>query len=414
MRAENYSPLDPIKSVLSGPPGTEAAVCLTLPPEKSLFEPNSSDASVVEARRDHDRMRETFEQHGIQSFNMREIIGTELARRYDLALTSREQFLNEIIRRAELLQQRYGLIDDFDHLVDEVVQLFDKDVQSMGLDPAIAINGVLTNVLNQKGSIKPFNPNLPPAGNFLFWRDTNHITGNQMGTHRMFYSIRDQEVALAQIGFDALGLEYKPVVTGLNRGSIEGGDILPMELNGQLFSVIGTAERNSYSAVKAWFAMHEKLFNASGDGIIPIVVEGPKSGTQDQMHIDTFAQQIAPGAIVHCGEITRQRDVSILMRKMGRIVKVKPENMREGTFAEWIEQNADHVYDMTRQEQLDYAPNVLVHGSQTGDTTVFVTRDGTPNVTRFIREHAVNAVLLRMNELTKFYGGAHCATSEMR
>lgn len=69
---------------------------------------------------------------------------------------------------------------------------------------------------------------------------------------------------------------------------------------------------------------------------------------------------------------------------------------------------------MTRDEQLNYAPNVLVHGSQSGDTTVFVTRDGTPEVTRFIQEHAVDTVLLRMNELTKFYGGAHCATSEIR
>lgn len=73
MRTENYSPLDPIKSILSGPPGTEAAVCLTLPPEISLFEPNSADADVLRARQDHDRMRETFEQYGIQSFNMREM-----------------------------------------------------------------------------------------------------------------------------------------------------------------------------------------------------------------------------------------------------------------------------------------------------------------------------------------------------
>ncbi|MCL4209011.1 hypothetical protein KJZ63_05290 [Patescibacteria group bacterium] len=409
MRVENYSPLDPIKSILSGPPGTEAAVCLTLPPETSLFEPNASDANVMRARQDHDRMRETFEQHGIKSFNMREIIGTELARRNDLAFTSRDKFLSELICRAYELQRQYGLVADFDRLVAEITSLFDHDVKSMGLDAAIAINGVLNNVLNPSGKLKHFNPNLPPAGNFLFWRDTNHITGNQMGTHQMFYSIRDQEVALAKIGFDALGINYQPVVTGKSTASIEGGDILPLELNGQLYSFIGTAERTSYEAVKAWYAMHESLFNVSGDGIIPMVVQGPTRDTQDQMHLDTYMQQIAPGAIIHCGELTRQREISILARRKGEIVKLQPEN-----FGAWIDRNAGNVYDMSRDEQLNYAPNVLVHGSEGGDTTVFVTRDGTPEVTNFINQHAVNTVLLKMNELTKFYGGAHCATSEIR
>lgn len=410
MRVENYSPLDPIKSVLSGPPGTEAAVCLTLPPGTSLFEPNAADASVVRARQDHDRMRETFEQHGIQSFNMREIIGTELARRNDLAFTSRDKFLSELIGRAYELQRQYGLVADFDRLVAEIVTLFDHDVKSMGLDPAIAINGVLNNILNQNGRIKQFDPNLPPAGNFLFWRDTNHITGNQMGTHQMFYSIRDQEVALAKIGFDALGINYKPVVTGRSKASIEGGDVLPLELNGQLYALIGTAERTSYEAVKAWYALHENLFSASGDGIIPMVVQGPTDiDTQSQMHLDTFMQQVAPGAIIHCGELTGIREISILARRKGEIVKLQPEN-----FGTWIEENADSTFDMTETAQKAYAPNVLVHGSQSGDTTVFVTRDGTPEVTDFINQHAVNTVLLKMNELTKFYGGAHCATSEIR
>lgn len=414
MRAENYSPLDPIQAVISGPPGTEAVVCRTLPPGKSLFEANAADASVVKARQDHDRMREAFQTEGIQSFNMRQIIGTELAARYDLDITSRHHFLQEVIRRAEQLQLRYGLVKDFNDLVNEIVQLFDYDVQTMGLDPAIAINGVLTNVLDHQGYIKPFDPDLPPAGNFMFWRDTSHITGNQMGTHRMFYPIRDQEVALAQIGFDALGLEYQPVLLNGSSGSIEGGDVIPKELNGQLFSVIGTAERTSWDAVVAWFTMHEKLFSASGDGIIPLVVEGPTSDTQDAMHLDTFEQQIAPGAVIHCGEITRQRPISILMRKAGEIIKVRPENLQKGTYGEWIEQNACDIYDMTRAEQLLYAPNVLVSGSPSKNTTVFITRDGTPDVTRFIRQHALKTVLLKMNELTKFYGGAHCATSEIR
>lgn len=106
MRVENYSPLDPIKSILCCPPGTEAAVCLTLPPDLSLFEPNSADASTLQARKEHDLMREEFEKNGIQSFNMREIIGTELARRHDPIFTSRDGFLQELISRAHYFQQK--------------------------------------------------------------------------------------------------------------------------------------------------------------------------------------------------------------------------------------------------------------------------------------------------------------------
>ncbi len=102
------------------------------------------------------------------------------------------------------------------------------------------------------------------------------------------------------------------------------------------------------------------------------------------------------------------------MRKNGDIVRVKPENLQNGSFSEWIEQNANNVYDMTREEQLNYAPNVLVHGNKDKETTVFITRDGTPEFTQFIKTHAVNTVLLKMDELTKFYGGSHCATSEIR
>lgn len=153
----------------------------------------------------------------------------------------------------------------------EIVELFDRDVQCMGLDPAIAINGVLTNVLDHNCQLKTFNPSLPPAGNFLFWRDTHHINASRMGTHRMFYPIRDQEVVLAQMGLGALGIEYTPIdiqptintkcVNGYpvkyHTQSIEGGDVLPMELNGQLYALIGMAERTSAEAVEAWFALHE-------------------------------------------------------------------------------------------------------------------------------------------------------------
>jgi len=414
MKTENYSPLNPIKKVFSGPPGVEASMCLCLPPEVSLFEPQSGvETSVVQARQDHDRMREAFEHYGIQSFNMREIIGREIVKRCRLPFRSKDQLLRELESRSLFFLRQYDISLNFDRLMQEMEVLLDQDISSMGLDPALAINAVLTNVIDHQGNYKTFNPNLPPAGNFLFWRDTNHVTADIMGTHKMFYSIRDQEVYLAEIAFDSLGIKYHHMMLGRN-GNIEGGDSLPMEINNQLFALIGTAERTTWEGVEAWYELHEKSFSPSGQGITPLVVEGPHSNTQDQMHLDTYAQQVAPNTIIHCGEISSNRNVSILTRKNGVIVKVKIDNLYNGVFSEWIERNATNVYDMTRKEQLNYAPNVLVHGSDSKNTTVFTTRDGTPEVTRFIEQHAIEVVKLSMNELTKFYGGAHCATSEVR
>lgn len=427
MRTENISPLRPIRSVFLGPPGTEATLGLMLPSEISLFESNAPETtSVTSARQDHERFQEKLTENGIHVFNMRHILGNALAERAHHRFTSKAVFVNELLDRAMKLHQAHHMQLDPEQRLAELEALIDIDTQQMGLDAAIAINGVLTNILGIDGEERPFNPDLfPPLANFLFWRDTNHVTGGQLVTHRMHYYIRDQEVKLAELGFQALGFEYQQIAIEpslrtnasgqkVNSESIEGGDVLPFELNQQLFSLIGAAERTSWEAVKAWFELHEHLFSASGPGIIPAVVEGPTSGTQDQMHIDTYVQQVAPGAIIHCGEITRARDFSILMRRGGEIVKVKPEDMSDGTFYDWIVNNAPHTYDMSREEQLNYAPNVLVDGSETGETTVYITRDGTPEVTDFIQQHAVKTVLLQMNDLTKFYGGAHCATSEIR
>lgn len=432
----NFSPLDPIKWVFAGGPGVEAVVANIMPPELSLFEPEGgSRISVSTARGEHEGMLKTLEAEGIQTFNTRHILGQVLAERANHQFTSRDEFLQELRSRAYALFAEYRQQDQsfglsFEHIVMDIEELLDLDIEEMGLDAAIALNGVLNNIIDVDGNEKPFNLEEPPVGNFMFWRDTMHITGDELVTHQMHYAIRQQEVALAQMALEFLGVPYRAIELPSNQilkpagsykigsyqESIEGGDILPMQFNGSLYQLIGNAERTSWEAVKAWYAMHERLFSASGEGLIPMVVNGPRSGQQEQMHLDTFMQQVAPGVLIHCGEITRQREIRVLMRKGGEIVMVRPEDATN-TMMDWIERTVHgDVYNMSKQEQLDYAPNVLVSGNQEGRSgrpTVFITRDGTPNVTAFIRQHA-NVVELCMNELTRLYGGAHCGTQESR
>lgn len=400
----NFSPLNPVHTVLLSPPGTEAVMGLAMPPEVSLFEADSSDTcSVVEARQDHERMQAELSSRGIEVFNMRQVIGTEISKKQKI-YTTREELLGELKSRAEILHDTYGR-GDKDRIMEELETIIDTDIKNLGLEPALAINAVLTNCIDIDGNPKAFDREAPPAANFMFWRDTNHITGDQMLTHRMFYPIRQQEVILAQIGLDALGINSQPVLPNGRSGSIEGGDILPVEVDGSVYALIGSAERTSDEGVKAWFEAHENLWKLSGEGIIPVVIDGPKQDTQDQMHLDTFAQQITKDNMIHCGEITEARSASILVRRGGEIVKIDTQ-----IFRDWIEKRFTNTLDLTREEQLAYAPNVLVDAG----STVYITRDGTPRVTNYIRNHVSEVVLLQMYNLTKLYGGAHCATSEIR
>jgi len=409
---KNLSPLDPITGLFVSSPGSETAMALTLPPHISLFETNApGNTSMVKAREDHDRMVEVFVGDGIEVCNVRPIIAEVLANKAQPYLLNLHFIQSELMRRVEQYAAAYpDMHSNVPEIQAEVLSLLTKDIRTMGEAPALAITAALNRIMTPLGQFLDFSPQRPPTANLMFMRDTSHITPRNIGTHRMRWPIRQQEVVFAEMAFDALGLQYQKV--GINDpDSIEGGDIMPMEFNDTLYSLIGSAERTSWNAVLAWFEMHEACFSASGDGVIPIILQGPSNGTQDMMHTDTWVAQIAPGAVMHCGEITKQRQISILMRKEGRIVKVPAG---AANLEDWINKQADSVYDMTRQEQLAYAPNVLVNGASNKQTTVYITRDGTPEVTNFVSRHAASVVELAMNEITKAYGGAHCLTSEFR
>lgn len=404
--ASNFSPLDEIQSVMCAPPGTESVLGLTMPPHISLFETISDAKDVISsANREHVGMQNELKKRGIEVINMRELIGTELAKK-DNAFKSPEQLLGELKDRATLLHNRWkneyklGKIEDIHN---ELELLLNEDRKTMGDDVAIAINAALCNCTDINGNYKKFQSGIRPAANFLFWRDTNHITGNQVAVHKMYYSIRQQEVILAEIGLRALGIDYQKM--NLPKGSIEGGDVMPIEINGQRYAFIGRAQRTSDEGVDEWFRTHEDLWEQSGEGLIPVVVEGPRRKTQDHMHLDTYFQQINKDSCIHCGDRTGIRDIKLLMRKGSEIVRVDTTK-----FNDWIEKNFTYSFNMTKDEQLNYAPNVLVDGGR----TVYITRSGTPRVTDFIKERVAETVMLGLEHLTELYGGVHCSTSEIR
>jgi arginine deiminase len=409
LRPTNYSPLDPIRAIMVGAPGPEAVIGSVMPPEKSLFE--AGDFDIITARYEHDQMQAEYDKHGIDVFNMRAILGEALAPKQHI-FTSREQLLTEMKHRAVMMQDHYMNENHFkrprDQIMIELEYLLDHDIATMGLDQALAINARLTNCIDNDGKLKKFDHDIPPIANFMFWRDTNHITGHTMGVHKMFWDIRQQEVELAKLGFDAIGLKYTQIHLPENN-SIEGGDVLPMEINGQQIAMIGQLQRTSSAGVDAWFTLHEKQFSQSGDGLIPMVaevIEMPShADAQSQMHLDTHTQQFSSEGIIYCPEITDNRKLSILRRNKGVIERIDSQ-----IFSDWIEKTFPEKYAMTRREQLDYAPNIVVDGGE----TVYITQDGTEGVAEFIQEHVTETVLLHMNHVTEMYGGAHCGSSEIR
>ncbi len=407
IKPANYSPLDPIEHVLVCNPGIPASQALLLPPEKSLFETTApNNTSIVTARRDHYFLRETLSNEGISVIDLAVVLGQALEP-INKIYTTKDKLLRAIHSRSINIQKTESVAspDSFERTMDEMDEILESDIDSMGSLAAFALNAVLTRLIDLDGRELDQSDKLPPIGNLLFSRDNMHVTGELLGTNRMRWPIRRPEVALAEIALKKLGIEFKPLPTHDEKATLEGGDILPVELGGLLYALIGQAERTSPQGVAAWYKLHQDAWDK---GVVPLVISGPKTGTQDQMHLDTWFQQVAKSAAIHCGEITRARTLSELRMKDGRLQKINI-----CSFYDWINSNFDHVYDMTREEQLKYAPNVLVHGTGNGKTTVFVSRADSPNVTDFIKKHS-KIVPMHIAEITKLYGAAHCASQEFR
>lgn len=404
IQPSNFSPMHRIGAVLCSPPGAEALCGLCMPPSLSLFELDASSDTggcIYSANQEHQGMQRELSDRGIEVFNMRQVIGEKLAEREN-HFKNIGQLRQELESRILQLKNRYGL-GKTEEIFKELEVLLNEDKTRYGEDVAVAINATLTNCADLNGKFKKFNPNIPPAANFLFWRDTNHITGDQVRSHKMFWPIRQQEVILAEMGMKAIGIESERM--NIPHGSIEGGDVMPIEVNGRRYAFIGRAERTSNEGVEEWFKTHEGLWSQSGNDVTPVVVDGPHQDTQDQMHLDTFFQQVSGDSCIHCGDLTDARDLSILARRGSNIVRVDTIK-----FSRWINNNFTYPYNMTRDEQLNYAPNILVDAGN----TVYITRSGTPNVTRFIENQVTTTIMLGLEHLTKLYGGVHCSTSEIR
>lgn len=401
-KTENYSPLDPITDVLVFTPGTEAVLGLLM--NNALFEENASVlASVLEARREHREMVEAFKSHGINVTDLRSSLGKSLKDPEKRSFPDAEAFLNAAKAKAMYLKACNG-IGDLGNVYAQLEHAFISDVANMGEQAAIEVNAVLCGMADEKK--RRLDRKIDPIPNMMFARDYLHVTGGELVTNAMRFDVRRQEVPLAQKALSHEGIPFSKLHTA---GSLEGGDIMPLEFNNTLFAAIGKAERTDERGVHSWYNKHERKFSASGDGLVPIIVEGPNANTQDQMHLDLVWQQVGSGAAVFCSELAEQRVVGTLLKKKGMLQVVDRMPM-----IKWIEKTVDDALEISRQEQQAYATNLLFHGRDGGQQPVaFLTRTDTPRVTEFISQHA-EIVLLNLIHLTKFYGGVHCLTTEFR
>lgn len=406
----NYSPLHPISAVIVCPIGPEAVLGTCLPPKISLFEPKPG-ANVLLARGDHNLMVASYRERGINVINMREILGNELAvNQNHNRFSTKETLLAEIVSRGEKLINRYhrGKVEDVAYKAEFLLNM---DMRAMDKEAALAVNAVLTGCVDYKtGKEKPFSFRESPIANILYTRDTMHITGNEIAVNRMRFPIRRPEVDLARIVLNALGIEFRQISDyrehPLRKFYLEGGDYLPMEFDGSRYAMIGQGERTSKEGVESWFRLHEKQFSATGEGLIPVVVVGPSRKQQDQMHLDTHTQQVAKDAAIHCGEITSNRTAFTLVRRGDRIARID-----EVRFDKWLQRRVANLFDMSRDDQKKYAPNVLTDPAR-GE--VHISRNDAPDVINFFRSIGLNPVWAGMKEFTKFFGGKHCGGHEFR
>jgi arginine deiminase len=401
-RIENSSPLYPITEIATFVPSAEVPLSLLL--DDALYEPGATEqASILEARKEHRQMVEAFESYGIKVIDLRRALGKSLVEDERRSFNSVNELISMLWAKAAFLKATHG-VGELQKVFTELEKSVMADVAAFGEHAAIEVNAALTGLVDSQKNKLEFDE--LPLANMMFARDFMHVTGGTLAISKMHYPIRAQETGHAKKALAYLGIEYKEVNT---TGSIEGGDVMPLELRNTLFAAVGKAKRTDWSGVGSWYDLHEKSFSASGEGLVPIVVDGPKDCPQDQMHLDLVSSQVGIGAMIFCGELARQRTVGTLVKKNGHMKTVDQMPMTQ-----WVERYTNDALDITRDEQRAYATNLLLHGRGPGKLPVaFLTRADTPRVTEFIRRYA-EVVQLHLIHLTKFYGGLHCLTTEFR
>jgi arginine deiminase len=411
MHPQIFDETHPLEEVLVwGEPGIEALLGQLLPKSQSLF---FSYYEVLEARREFRHLQALVENEGIQFTRAKDALAKRLEKK---ALPDEPKTVQEL--EARLLQRageyyetyREHKIRDFSNegihgdiesvyltIQKDMKQILQEDLQTYGEKAAIRLNHLLS--LSHE----------IPLANIFYGRDQSQALTDKMVLSVLKWNIRKPEVAIFKEALLELG--YAESLVEINRGTFEGGDVAVF---GNI-CYIGVGARTTFSAAKYLCRKIGPWMERHGIQIVAVVNKRheqeaifygePTDEHMHLMHLDMFWIPIAPALVLAYGDEIDERAVIRIAYNAGTFITEDLGSFREFHAAQGIE-----IIEVTRQEQENFATNLL----NLGNKTVIVALSTNTRVIAELEQRGYRVLSAELNKLVNGYGATHCLTAPVR
>jgi arginine deiminase len=411
MRPQIFDETHPLEEVLVwGEPGIEALLGQLLPKSRSLF---FSYYEVLEARREFRHLQALVEKENIQFTRAKDALAKRLER---TELPGEPKSIAEL--QAALLRRAGEYYETFRHIkrndfLREGIQI---DIQDIYLQIQRDIRQILQEDLQAYGETATMRMNHLlslshelPLANIFYGRDQSQALTDKMVLSVLKWGIRRPEVAIFKEALLELG--YGDVLVEIERGTFEGGDIAVFGNT----CYIGVGARTSFSAAKNLCRKIGPSMERQGIQIVAVVNKrhaeeaafygAPTAEHMQLMHLDMFWIPLAPDLVLTYGEEINQREVIRITHNSDMFIT---EEL--GSFREFHADKGIEIIEVTKQEQENFATNLL----NLGNKTVIVALSTNIRIIAELEKRGYRVLSAELNKLVNGYGATHCLTAPVR
>ena len=411
MQPQVFDETHPLEEVLVwGEPGIEALLGQLLPKKKSLF---FSYYEVLEARKEFRYLQSLVEKENIKFTRAKDAMAARLK---GTDIPDEPKSIKEL---EELLLARAGeyyetyrekKIEDFSREgihgdIDEVYLQVKEDIRQILQEDAAAYGETSTIRLNYLLSLA----HKLPLANIFYGRDQSQALTSKLVLSTVKWEIRKPEVKIFKEALLELG--YQDSLVSIDRGTFEGGDIAMF--GDTCFMGIGA--RTSMSAVKNLTKKIGPLLEKEKVQVIGVVNQQhedeadtfavPTDEHMKLMHLDMFWIPLEPHLVLAYGDELDKRKIIRISYNNGSFVT---EEL--GSFRQFHANKAIEVIEVSRQEQENFATNLL----NLGNKTVIVALSTNKRVIAELEKRGYRVLSAELNKLVSGYGATHCLTAPIR
>jgi len=303
------------------------------------------------------------------------------------------------IKRNDFLREgiQIDIEDIYLQIQRDIRQILQEDLQAYGETATMRMNHLLS-----------LSHELPLA-NIFYGRDQSQALTDKMVLSVLKWGIRRPEVAIFKEALLELG--YGDALVEIERGTFEGGDIAVFGNT----CYIGVGARTSFSAAKNLCRKIGPSMERQGIQILAVVNKrhaeeaafygAPTTEHMQLMHLDMFWIPLAPDLVLAYGEEINQREVIRITHNSDMFIT---EEL--GSFREFHADKGIEIIEVTKQEQENFATNLL----NLGNKTVIVALSTNTRVIVELQKRGYRVLSAELNKLVNGYGATHCLTAPVR